>query len=249
MTAKTSASTHVVLGQTVTMPVRVRKATAATAMFSVPADAVQRVVDYSGLEVLGPRPGRAVVGLVFVQYVDGDLGPYNEFGVCVLVRRHDETRSASTLANLRALATGRAGVLIHRLPVDGEFTLAAGRQIWGFPKELGDFDVQLAGPGMRMVLHQESQLVADLRIARGVRTPAPGRSLALTAYSHLDGVTRHTEWEMHPADVRSRPGGAELRLGTHPIARELAAMGLPRRAMFSTSIANLEMSFGDAEPG
>ncbi len=72
--------------------------------------------------------------------------------------------------------------------------------------------------------------------------------MALTAYSHLDGVTRHTSWEMDPQGVRSRPGGADLRLGEHPIGRELAALGLPRRAMFSTTIANLAMSFGDAEP-
>ena len=246
MTASTR--THVVLGQTVAMPVRVRKAAAATAMFSVRADAAQQMIKDSGLEVLRYRPGRALVGLVFVQYVDGDLGRYNEFGVCVLVRSHDKPGPASTIGNLRALLATEAGVLIHRLPVDGEFTMAAGRQIWGFPKELGNFDVDLAGPVKRMVLRQESQLVADLRIRRGIRAPAPGSALALTAYSHLDGVTRHTTWEMSPSGVRSRPGGAELRLGSHPIARELAALGLPRRAMFSTSITNLEMTFGDAEP-
>jgi hypothetical protein len=39
----------------------------------------------------------------------------------------------------------------------------------------------------------------------------------------------------------------DLRLGDHPIGRELGALGLPRRALFSTSIGNLAMSFGDAE--
>lgn len=71
--------------------------------------------------------------------------------------------------------------------------------------------------------------------------------MALTAYSHLDGVTRHTSWEMDPQGIRSRPGGADLRLGDHPIGRELAGLGLPRRALFSTVIPNLAMTFGDAE--
>jgi len=242
-------ATHVVLGQTVTMPVQVRRATATTAMFSVKAEAAQRMVDYSGLEVLRYRSGRGIVGLVFVQYVDGDLGPYNEFGVCVLVRTHDEPGPRSTIGNLRALVAGRAGVLIHRLPVDGEFTRAAGRQIWGFPKELADFDVHLAGPDRHMVLRQDGELVADLRVRPGLPAPAPGSGLALTAYSHLHGATRHTAWEMSPSGVRTRPGGADLVLGTHPVARELAELGLPRRALFSTTIANLAMSFGDAEPG
>ncbi|MGH3333063.1 MAG: acetoacetate decarboxylase family protein [Nocardioidaceae bacterium] len=238
---------HVVLGKSVTMPVVVRDATAATAMFSVGADAAQRMVDYSGLRVLRHRPGRTVVGLVFVRYVDGDLGPYDEFGVCVLVRNHDHAGPETALGNLRDLVVGRAGVLIHRLPVDGEFTLAAGREIWGFPKTLADFDTDLGDRARRVGLRQDGRLVADLRVKRGLPLPAPGSRLALRAYSHLDGVTRYTEWAMDPQGVRSRPGGAELRLGTHSIASELVGLGLPKRALFSTSVANLAMRFGDAE--
>ncbi len=243
----TTTTTHTVLGRTVTMPVEVRKAVAATAMFSVPAARAQAMIDYSGLEVLPFRPGRSVIGLVCVRYVDGDLGPYDEFGVCVLVRRHDSPARRTTIGNLRSLVRGDAGVLIHRLPVDGEFTMAAGREIWGFPKTLATFDTDLDSPTRRMALRQDDQLVADLRVRPGWHLPAPAGRVALTAYSHLDGVTRHTSWEMNPEGVRSRPGGADLRLGEHPTGRELAALGLPRRAMFSTTISNLAMSFGDAE--
>jgi hypothetical protein len=250
MTQRTQ-STHTVLDRTVTMPVEVRKASGFTAMFSVPTARAQAMVDYSGLEVLPHRPGRSIVGLVFVRYVDGDLGPYDELGVCVLVRRHDAAARRTPLGrwpgDLRALARGDAGVLIHRLPVDGEFTMAAGRGIWGFPKTLADFDADLEGPSRRVVLRQDDRLVADLRVQQGLRLPAPGSGLALTAYSHLDGVTRSTSWEMEPQGVRSRPGGAHLVLGDHPIGRELSGLGLPRRALFSTTIPNLAMRFGDAQ--
>lgn len=238
---------HVVLGKTVAMPVEVREATAATAMFSVDAAAAQRMIGYSGLQVLRHLPGRTVVGLVFVRYVDGDLGPYDELGVCVLVRSHEATGPETVAGNLRGLVRGDAGVLIHRLPVDGEFTLAAGRGIWGFPKTLAEFDADLRGADRHVALRQDGELVLDLRVRRGPRLPAPGGRRALRAYSHLDGVTRHTEWAMDPCGVRSRPGGAELRLGGHPIATELADLGLPKRAMFSTSITNLAMRFGEAE--
>lgn len=251
MTTQSTPGTHRVLDRTVTMPVEVRSATAFTAMFSVPAGQAQRMIDYSGLEVLPHRPGRTIACLVFVRYLDGDLGPYDEFGVCVLVRRHDSparrTPLAPWLGDLRSLARGNAGVLIHRLPVNGEFTMAAGRGIWGFPKTLADFEVDLDHPTKQVVLRQDGQLVADLRVRPGLRLPAPGSTVALTAYSHLDGVTRHTSWAMDPQGVRSRPGGADLRLGDHPIGRELRGLGLPRRALFSTSIPNLAMSFGDAE--
>lgn len=243
----TTMSTHTVLDQTVTMPVRVRTATAATAMFSVPADRAQAMIDYSGLEVLPHRPGRTMVGFVFVRYVDGDLGPYDELGVCVLVRRHDAAARRTAVDDLRSLVRGDAGVLIHRLPVSGEFTMAAGREIWGFPKTLAEFDTELDGPAKRVVVRQDRRLVVDLRVRPGLSLPAPGSRLALTAYSHLDGVTRHTSWEMDPQGVRSRPAGADLRLGEHRIGRELAELRLPRRAMFSMTISNLAMTFGDAQ--
>ncbi|HZE15521.1 MAG TPA: acetoacetate decarboxylase family protein, partial [Mycobacterium sp.] len=76
-------SQHVIAGTVLTMPVRVRKADVHTAMFSVAADAAQRLIDYSGLEVCRHRPGRAVVNLMLARYIDGDLGRYHEFGTCV----------------------------------------------------------------------------------------------------------------------------------------------------------------------
>jgi hypothetical protein len=53
---------------------------------------------------------------------------------------------------------------------------------------------------------------------------------------------------MRLSGLRGRLGGATLHLGDHPYAAELASLGLPRRAMGSGSVANVEMSFGDAHP-
>jgi hypothetical protein len=47
--------------------------------------------------------------------------------------------------------------------------------------------------------------------------------------------------------VRYRLGGARVWLGDHPYAKELAALGLPKRALVSSSAANVEMSFDDAQ--
>jgi hypothetical protein len=48
-------------------------------------------------------------------------------------------------------------------------------------------------------------------------------------------------------DVRYRLGGAQVRLGDHPYAKELASLGLPKRALVSSSAGNVEMSFADAQ--
>ena len=125
-----------IAGTVLTMPVRIPKPTS-TAMFSVPADDAQRLIDYSGLQVCQFRPGRAIVTLMLARYLEGDLGP----GVRHL---HHGQPGRSTGNGLRAL--GDAAAFIHHLPVDQPFTLEAGRTIWGFPKIMADFTVHDGNP-------------------------------------------------------------------------------------------------------
>lgn len=240
-----TTGTHLVLGRKVAMPVQVRTATAFMAMFSVPTAPAQALIADSGLEILQYRPGHGLCTLVFVDYVDGDLGPYNEFGVCFLVHDHNR-RGGTVLQDLRELGSGGAGALIHRLPVDGDFTLAAGRGIWGFPKILADFDADHRSATKRASVSADDRLIAELTVARGIPVPGAGATASVAAYSSLEAVTRRTSWDMNPSGMRTRIGGATLRLGTHPIADELRSLGLPKRALVSSSIGNLAMTFGDA---
>ena len=60
-------------------------------------------------------------------------------------------------------------------------------------------------------------------------------------------MTREIPWEMRNTGMSARLGGARLRLGEYPYARELAALGLPKRAIASQASANVEMTFGDAQ--
>ena len=233
-----SAVQHTIAGTVLTMPVRVRKADVHTAMFSVPADDAQRLIDHSGLKVCQFRPGRAVVTLMVARYHDGDLGRYHEFGTCVMVNPHGDTGRG-----LKAL--GDAAAFIHHLPVDQSFTLEAGRTIWGFPKIMADFTVRDTNP-FSFEVREGGALIAGIEFSRGLPIPSlRSRPQVLKTYSCADGTTREVPWEMTTSGVRFRPGGARLRLGEHPYARELASLGLPKRPMVSGSVGNVEMTFGD----
>ncbi|ORA86174.1 acetoacetate decarboxylase, partial [Mycobacterium intermedium] len=59
--------------------------------------------------------------------------------------------------------------------------------------------------------------------------------------------TRETGFEHTLDGVRTRLGGVHIRLGDHPYSKELAALGLPKRAILSSSAANVQMTFGDAQ--
>ncbi|MGK5550004.1 acetoacetate decarboxylase family protein [Actinomadura kijaniata] len=229
----TTAPTHVIQGETVALPVRVRDASVASAMFAVPADPAQAVIAYSGLEVARPLPGRAICSLAFVRYADGDLGPYHEFAVAFLVRPPGRARGV--------------GAFIHWLPVNQAFTLEAGRSIWGFPKEMADIPMDLSGRIRRCAVRVGGRTALEVAIRPGVRVPAGTAAPTFDAFSCLDGVTRRVPWTMAPHGVRARPGGVSLRLGDHPVAAELRGLGLDRaRALSGTCVERLEMAFDAA---
>ncbi|NKS65039.1 acetoacetate decarboxylase [Rhodococcus hoagii] len=207
-------SSHQVLGKQVDMPVEIRTASAFMAMYSVPAKAAQRLVDHTGLEILQWRGGRGLCGLVFVDYIDGDLGPYNEFGVTFMVRDHEQRGFNHVRRDLRSLARGKAGALIHQLPVDGEFTLAAAAASGASRRSWRTSRPTTSATSAARRVSQDGRLIAELTVKQGIPMPGRGTNTSLDAYSHLDGVTRRTSWDMNPRGVRTRLGGAELTSGT-----------------------------------
>lgn len=234
-----TASQHTIAGTVLTMPVKIRKANQHMAMFSVDADAAQRLIDYSGLQVCRYLPGRAIVVLMLMHYIDGDLGQYHEFGTSVMVNP-----PGSKASGLGALQS--AGAFIHHLPVDQAFTLEAGTKIWGYPKVMADFTVR-EGRQFGFDLTIDGQSVIGMEFRRGLPFRLTPRQQSQRTYSHRDGITRETAFEHTLDGVRTRFGGVSIRLGDHPYAKELASLGLPKRALVSSSVDHVQMSFGDAQ--
>jgi hypothetical protein len=232
---------HIVAGKRVTMPVKIRIADQHMAMFSVDADAAQRMIDYSGLNVCRHRPNKAVVVLILVHFIDGDLGRYYEYSTNVMVNP-----PGSHARGVRALQS--AGAFVHHMPVDQEFTLEAGRTIWGYPKVMADFSVR-DGHQFGFDVRIDGQLVVAMDFRPGLPVPSAFTSSPQVhpTYSHLDGITRKTDGELSISRARFRPGGVRLTLGDHPYAKELATLGLPKRALLSSSAANVRMSFSNAQ--
>jgi hypothetical protein len=247
-----------VLGRTIALPVEVRRAAQWGIQYLVPAAAAQRIVEPTGLEVTGPVPGRALLALAVCRYLDTDLDAYHEVAVSFVVRPHDAPPLSSSAQRTREFFSGAIGAYIHRLPVDQEFTCAAGRDIWGFPKWVTSIDIDepaaadqgargraRAGTGTAVRLVDDGAHVLTLTVAAGGRLHLP--SHAPPSYSFADGVLRRTSWTTSSEGTAGRMGGASLVLGDHPMAAELRSLGLPKRALFSSSAAQMRASFGGAE--
>jgi hypothetical protein len=110
-----------------------------------------------------------------------------------------------------------------------DFSVRDGRQF--------GFDVSIDG-----------QLAVGMEFQPGLPIPSAftSREQVYRTYSHRDGVTRETLGHTPLTGVRYRLGGARVWLGDHPYAKELASLGLPKRALVSSSAANVKMSFDDA---
>lgn len=130
----TSSSSQVVAGREISFPVPVVSASISGAAFLTRAAVARRLIaggrqsailDAAGAEPVVLPGGRTLAVLIHVRYHDvpgNVLGAYHEVGLAFPVK-------------VPGVGTR---VHIHELPVDQDFTLAAGNELWGFPKWKGD---------------------------------------------------------------------------------------------------------------
>lgn len=203
---------HLVQGRTVTMPVEVRDASAATLILEVDSAAVAALLPTDAVEVVEVSPGRAQFALALVDYRDNDLGSYFEIG---------------TIAFVRPRGGGEDGTFILRLPVDQEFTCHAGREIWGFPKTIEQITFEPTPSSLTATLTVDGELVLRVTVPRGGSDELP--PLPMQSYTLLDGALHATRFTQQGTGVGMTFGaeGVSLELGTHPWAKELASLGLP----------------------
>lgn len=216
-------------GREIALPVVVRDATVVTASFVVPAAGIRRLLD-PRLEVAALL-GRTLCIVTCVEYRDNDLGRYDEVGVAFLVRCPH--------------VSPRVGAYIHRLPVTTAFSCAAGREVWGFPKIVADIRRSDARGRRTTTLIVDGAHALTLAVRVSGRRRVPERPL--DAFAVRDGVLWRTPFASSAEGLGVRIGGASLALGAHPIADELRALGLGRRALASTSIARMQARFDAPE--
>ncbi|WP_299021733.1 acetoacetate decarboxylase family protein [uncultured Dietzia sp.] len=206
----TSPTSRVVAGREIAFPVPVVSASVSGAAFLTRAAVVRRLIaagPQSAVLDAGAEPvtlpgGRTPVTIMHVRYHDvpgNVLGAYHEIGLAFQVR------------------VPGAGVVqhIHELPVDQDFTLAAGNELWGFPKWKGDMVGSAGGALDDARLGPVGSSGAggiELRLDTRVGVPIPGRqSLAMNCVQVIDGDPVLVTAAATASGGRVRPlGGARI---------------------------------------
>lgn len=204
--------TYEIQGTTIGFPIEVRSARMANAVYTVPAEAAAAMIDDPAFEVEADVHGAATVVVGFVDYLDNDLGDYDEVMLAVMAK---------------ASATGEQGTYIWRLPVNQAFTCEAGVRMLGLPKTVEDIVIERDEASVTCTLRSGGALVLRQRfplLASVEAVPMPSPTVCV---STIDGVACVSESEPN-GSVRMAFGddGYSLELGDHPWADELRSLGI-----------------------
>lgn len=222
---------YIFQGREVTMPVIVRRASSMAATYLVSAAAARRLLPGPELDVVELLPGRALFSIACIDYQDNDLGDYDEVSLAFFVRERRSPAGMPYLGAAADLMRNRLATWIWKLPVNQGFTCEAGRGIWGFPKSVEEIEFSQSGGRRRCRLAMDSRDVLTFSAPLGGTRALP--EAPMTTYSYIDGLLHRTTFLSAATGVGIHLGGAELVLGDHPIAGDLRALGLPKRAMMS----------------
>lgn len=210
-------------GRHVALPIRYWRTDCFMGVFPADEDAVRDMLPSHRLHPVRLPGHRAAVAVVAYNYLETSIGPYGEIGVSPLCTLD---RPAPPL--LPALLQGRwpgFGGFVAHLPVTTAVARDAGRAVWGYPKFVADMDFDLAPEGQAVSLAEGGRYVLRLEVRRG-GLAAPDRSPLVTFTAHGDRLVRTTIATAAWATTALGRSGGHLSLGDHPVARQLAELGL-----------------------
>ncbi len=207
----------------VVLPIDYIESSMMTVAYAASTSRLQQLTP-EGLRVIEVLPGRAPVAIICFDYTQTSIGPYGEVGIGWPVV--DSTRwQPPLLPLLMEKHWPKMGWWIHHLPVTTEVAMNAGRSIWGYPKFVADIDFAWDGPRRSCTLAADGGEIFKLTI--DTRLPARPMKMPLKTYSVLGNELLTTTIDVEAVGIR-RQGlvDAELKLGSHPVGRELAELDL-----------------------
>lgn len=237
-------------GQDLGYPTRFRDGASMMAAFAVPHSAATRLISDSGFRPAQVLPGRGLLSMNCVHYLETDCGTYDEVALAILVEDPSTPTGRSGVASRRprlrtwrSLMDATIGAYSWRLGVSTTLARDCGIRMWGFPKVVGDVRFTRDDATAEMSWAQDGELVLRYRgPATGTRTP---KQISPAVYSLLDGRPHVGHLTQRYTGVGYHLGGS-IDLGPHAFADELRALGLPRRPL--VSVWNGHLSFEMSAP-
>jgi hypothetical protein len=224
----------------VLLPARVHDASHGSAVYLVPKDIVQDLLDLHqprALQTWDVGSGRTPVQIFIVDYRDSDLGSYRELGMACFAAPKN-----SPLA---------VGMHILELPVTDRFSCDAGRHIWGYPKTLYDLDFTYRDNTVTSTLIKRGSPAQKLFALTLPRAGAgSSRNVPIYNYTVKRGMHHRTIFTRSGRGEGIQWGSRAVRLEVHANVADsalntLQSLGLPGRTpIFSSWTERMTGEFG-----
>jgi hypothetical protein len=221
-------------GQEITFPMEVTDFDAATLIFSVPADAAQRLLPGADFSVIEVVDGIAQFVVALCDYHENPWGDYLEINLGFLAR--------PTGAGDEVL-----GSFVYRMPVDQAFTCQAGNDVMGFPKTVEALSVARRDGRVVFAMAVDGEVELEISFAEPAQDAPPSR-VETGSYSYLGGEPHETPLSMDMGSGMIDPASVEIVLGGGIVATELKTLGLPKAPDFGTWGTGLTATFQLGHP-
>jgi hypothetical protein len=209
-------------------------------VFAAPFDTVREVLPSDDLHPVRLDRRRAAVAVSAFLYehwwyraegrgvLRGD--PYGEVIVAPLCSFGGLAPPMLPLSGVPLPARWRMGMFIQHMPVTHWVGMAAGRQIANFPKFVADMDVVRDADGTTCHLTEDDSDILELSVLRAGTVRALDEPVQ--TYTVREGrLLRTTMPSLAAALATRRSGTARLRLGRHPMADDLRALGIEEQSV------------------
>jgi hypothetical protein len=232
-------------GRHLVYPTEFRDGCSAAGLFLVKSKVANEYIADSGFELAEVAPGRGILVLTGVRYTDTDCGEYDETAMAFFVKRAGQRPRLPYASTWLDIIRGNTASFTWNLQVTTPLSRDAGIFMWGFPKTIEDISHERVGGRASFSLRMDGQEVFDYSVpASGATTPP---AVTSAVYSVWEGAPHVSYLTQTYRDAGYRPGSGRLRLGDHPLADKLRALGLPRRPLLATWAGHLSFSMSAPE--
>lgn len=207
----------------IVLPVRYYRADVFLGMFSAALSPVQAALPSPDLHPVRIAEDRTQIVIAAYNYLQSDAGPYGEvlIGTLCTFRR----AAPPILPLLLESRYPSAAYFVFHLPVTTPIARDGGREVWGYPKFIGDMNFDLR-PGCRSVrLREAGEHILTLLIKQRGAMLQDNRPLRTYTVHHGD-VLRTTIPARTIYRRSLQPGSGSLVLGEHAIAVQLREFGI-----------------------
>lgn len=214
-------------------------------MYLVPAKVANELVADSGFTVSEVAPGRAVMSLACVHYIDTQCGSYEEIACAFFVNPISTRALIPYCGAWMNILRGRQPTFTWYLPVTEKSALECGIQMWGYPKTMEDIRHNKLEGRTVTTLQKDGEEVFRYSVAnQGTKTLKP---ISSPVYSIFEGQP-HIGYLTQNFSEATYGRSGELALSDHPLVQPLRRLGLPKKPLVSGHMGKLCFSMSAPQP-